>query len=91
MLLVSQKWFVDDCGFEGPNDNPIPCGINTAIFLVSNMQYLTANVVISITKYFKKPIYTNLIMMAFISLVYGYNIYSILRRDSFNKSVLNVS
>lgn len=91
LILISQKSFKPDtCKFD-EKDAPIPCTENTAIYLISNFQYITASVVIGFTKYFKKQIYTNFYLIGFIIITFGLSFFSVLQRTWFSDKIMNVS
>jgi len=91
IILIHYKDFKSGtCGFHGSNDAPNVCTENTAIFLVSQFQYITASVVVCMVKYFKKQFYTNFIMLIYMLILFCYFVYATLRRDWSTDHLINI-
>lgn len=93
-LLTKQGFYDADqdyCGFNPSGENePLPCSLNTAVFLVSNFQYFIGLFTIIIIKNFKKPFYSNVYLMGFLVLTMGYSIFMIIKRDPFSISIVGL-
>ena len=63
------------------DDDP-PCSLNTVLYLLSIMQYITCCLVFSISKPFRKPVYTNPLYLVSVIFMGLYGIYSIVHYDS---------
>lgn len=87
-LLANRKWYKNYC--DTSEDSVEPCMDNTAVFLVSNMQYLTTAVAFSISKPFRKPIYSNYLLCVFMILSFAYSIYIIVDPDYYSASLLGL-
>lgn len=84
-----QSWYTP----TGPstNDDVDPSPENTSIFLISNFQYIVTAVAFSISRPFKKPIYSNFILTGYLLLSIAYSYYIIIHPDPFNFKLLDVS
>ena len=90
MVLRMQSWYkplVDPV----EDGEVVPSADNTAIFLISNFQYILTAVAFSISRPFKKPIYTNFILTGYLIVSIAYSYYIIIDPDSFNFNLLGVS
>ena len=72
------------------DETVIACRDNTVIYLVSNIQYLITAFAFSISKPFRKPIYTNILLTLFMIFAFGYSVYIILRQDAFSSKYLTL-
>lgn len=90
-LILSYQSFFDkkECR-TGEDDQVYPCQVNSAIFLVANFQYIISALVFSISKPFRKPIYSNFPLCFFVLLCIGYSIYIIIKPDEYSKSFLDL-
>ena len=66
------------------------CPDNTAIFLISNMQYLITAFAFSISKPFKSPIYTNYFLTFFMIFAFAYSCVIILWQNHFFSNLLQM-
>ena len=66
------------------------CPINTAVFYVSNFQYLVTAIAFSISKPFRSPIYTNVFLMIFMLIAFGYSTYIVLFPDKWSIKLLQL-
>ena len=64
-------------------DDP-PCTLNTVLYLFTIMQYITCCLVFSISKPFRKPVYTNPLYLSAVTLMGVYGIYMILYLDDWS-------
>jgi len=87
ILLSVQSWYTPIT--EAPTDADVaPSPDNTSIFLVSNFQFIITAFAFSISRPFKKPIYSNFILTGFLIVCIAYSYYIIIRPDSWTISVL---
>jgi cation-transporting ATPase 13A3/4/5 len=89
-VLTLQTWYkpiVDPV----ENGDVTPSPDNTAIFLVSNFQYIITAVAFSISRPFKKPIYSNFILTGYLILSIAYSYYIIIRPDIWNFDMLQLA
>jgi len=71
-MLAANDWFVPARVLAGGSfnpDNSIECQATTTIFLYANFQYIIVVLAFSISKPFRKPIYTNRILLSFVILL----------------------
>ena len=66
------------------NEDPMACHENTIYFLISHFQYLTLALAFSVSKPFRKPIYTNWPLMIYLVLVYFYSIWITINCDDWS-------
>jgi cation-transporting ATPase 13A3/4/5 len=88
-ILRNHYKFENTCKFD-INDDPIPCHENTIFFLITHFQYLTANLAFSISKPFRKPIYTNWPLMIYLLIVYFYSIWITINCDDWSAKLFNI-
>jgi len=88
-LLSRREWYKNDCGMDG-EDDVIPCTPNSVIFLISNFQYLITAIAFSISKPFRKPIYSNYLLCAFMVVALAYSIYIIIDPDWWTAGLLGL-
>ena len=88
-ILRNHYKFENTCKFD-INDDPIPCHENTIFFLIAHFQYLTANLAFSISKPFRKPIYTNWPLMIYLLIVYFYSIWITINCDDWSAKLFNI-
>ena len=90
VLVRKQKWYKMMCGFY-EEEELVSCYENTAVFLVSNVQYLISAISFSITYPFKKSIFSNYLLIIGLLLGFGYSAYLILKPDRFISNLLLIS
>ena len=73
----------DDCEI-------LACPDNTAVFVMSNMQYLVTAIAFSISKPFKSPIYTNIYLTLFMIFGFVYSCAIILWQKQFISNLLQL-
>lgn len=67
-------------------DDDIPiCSDNTILYLFTCMQYITCCLCFSISKPFRRPIYTNPLFLISVIIMTTYQIYLILFLDSYSE------
>ena len=71
-------------------DDP-PCSTNTLLYLLTTMQYITCCLVFSISKPFRKPVYTNPLYLVSVSLMAAYGFYLIFYVDSWSEDYLGLT
>tara|TARA_B110000285_G_C14868801_1_gene488162 strand:- start:66 stop:560 length:495 start_codon:yes stop_codon:yes gene_type:complete len=71
-------------------DDP-PCSTKTLLYLLTTMQYITCCLVFSISKPFRKPVYTNPLYLVSVSLMAAYGFYLIFYVDSWSGSLLGLT
>lgn len=73
------------------NAEPLyPCYDNTVIFLISNAQYLLTAIAFSMSRPFRKSIYTNPLLTFFIMITFAYSIYFLFYIDPFSSGRLKL-
>ena len=82
-ILRNHYGFENICDFD-ENDNPTPCHENTIYFLIAHFQYLTLALAFSVSKPFRKPIYTNWPLMIYLILIYFYSIWITINCDDWS-------
>ena len=83
VLQATHSWYEDDnCETEG--DDVIACEDNSVLFLISHFQYLTAAITFSVSKPFRKPIYTNFWLMGYLILIFFYSIWITINCDDWS-------
>ena len=82
-VLRNHYKFENICDFDD-NEDPMPCHENTIYFLISHFQYLTLALAFSVSKPFRKPIYTNWPLMIYLVLVYFYSIWITINCDNWS-------
>ena len=80
----------NDNNCSNKDDTVTACRNNTVLYLVSNIQYLITAFAFSISKPFRKPIYTNVLLTLFMVFAFGYSVYIILRQDAFASEYLTL-
>ena len=90
--LVSTKLdnYENICDPDDEGTDILACPDNTAIFLISNMQYLITAFAFSISKPFKSPIYTNYYLTFFMIFAFGYSCLIILWPHKFISNLLQM-
>ena len=88
LFLSFMKWYVNTC--KNDNDTVTTCMDNTVIYLISNMQYLITAFAFSISKPFRKPIYTNLLLTLFMVFAFAYSVYIIVIPDPWSRKILQI-
>ena len=88
-ILRNHYEFENICDFE-EHENPTPCHENTIYFLISHFQYLTAALAFSVSKPFRKPIYTNIVLMLYLLIIYFYSIWITINCDDWSSKVFNI-
>ena len=68
-----------------------PCSANTLLYLLTTMQYITCCLVFSISKPFRKPVYTNPLYLISVSAMAAYGIYLIVNVDSWSASLFGLT
>jgi cation-transporting ATPase 13A3/4/5 len=84
------KDYVNFCLPDEDNCEILACPDNTAIFLMSNMQYLVTAIAFSISKPFKSPIYTNIYLTLFMLFGFAYSCVIILWQKKFISHLLQL-
>ena len=84
------KDYVNFCLPDEDNCEILACPDNTAIFLMSNMQYLVTAIAFSISKPFKSPIYTNIYLTLFMLFGLVYSCVIILWQKDFISHLLQL-
>jgi len=84
IILSVMPWFYPNERSIDDDNNVIPCFANSAIFLVSNFQYIVTAMVFSISRPFKKPIYSNFLLTGFLILIIAYQVYVTIRPDKYS-------
>ena len=87
-FLSKKNWYQNKC--NNADDTVDPCQDNTVIYLVSNMQYLITAFAFSISKPFRKPIYTNLWLTLFMIFAFAYSVYIIVIPDKYSREILDL-
>jgi len=87
LLMRMQSWYTPIIG-PIPDADVNPSPENTAIFLVANFQYIITAICFSISRPFKKPIYSNFVLTGFLIVVIAYSYYIIIRPDWWNAELL---
>ena len=82
-ILRNHYKFENICDFDD-NEDPMACHENTIYFLISHFQYLTLALAFSVSKPFRKPIYTNWPLMIYLVLVYFYSIWITINCDDWS-------
>ena len=82
-ILRNHYGFENICDFDD-NEDPMPCHENTIYFLIAHFQYLTLALAFSVSKPFRKPIYTNLPLMIYLVLIYFYSIWITINCDDWS-------
>lgn len=75
-------------GIVGINDSA--CSRNTAMYLFTCMQYLTCCLCFSISKPFRKPIYTNPLFLISVAIMGVYQTYMLLFANDTNKDLFHL-
>eukprot|EP00340_Litonotus_pictus_P003246 CAMPEP_0170522942 /NCGR_PEP_ID=MMETSP0209-20121228/8326_1 /TAXON_ID=665100 ORGANISM="Litonotus pictus, Strain P1" /NCGR_SAMPLE_ID=MMETSP0209 /ASSEMBLY_ACC=CAM_ASM_000301 /LENGTH=1057 /DNA_ID=CAMNT_0010810691 /DNA_START=801 /DNA_END=3971 /DNA_ORIENTATION=+ len=65
-------------------DDPISCDTNTIVFFMATMQYYISTMIFSITRPYRKPIYTNYVFMIYFIASFSYFTKIILVPDEFS-------
>jgi len=89
IILASQPWYVPITQQDQDAD-VTPSPDNTSLFLISNFQFIITAFAFSISRPFKKPIYSNFILTGFLIVCIGYSYYIIIRPDSWTTSELGL-
>ena len=85
-ILRNHYNFENICDFD-EDDNPLPCHENTIYFLIAHFQYLTLALAFSVSKPFRRPIYTNLPLMIYLVLIYFYSIWITINCDDWSANL----
>ena len=85
-ILRNHYDFENICDFDD-NENPLPCHENTIFFLIAHFQYLTLALAFSVSKPFRKPIYTNIPLMIYLVLIYFYSIWITINCDDWSANL----
>jgi cation-transporting ATPase 13A3/4/5 len=64
VLKATNSWYENTCETEG--EDVSPCEDNSVFFLISHFQYLTTALAFSVSKPFRKAIYTNWLLMVYL-------------------------
>ena len=86
--LAQQSWYENTCTNEGATIGT--CQDNTVIYLVSNMQYLITVFAFSVSKPFRKPLYTNVLLTLFMIIAFAYSVYIIVIPDRISRKILQI-
>ena len=84
------KDYVNFCLPDEDNCEILACPDNTAIFLMSNIQYLVTAIAFSISKPFKSPIYSNIYLTLFMLFGFAYSCVIILWQKKFISHLLQL-
>jgi len=87
LLLRTESWYKPIINHVTDADVD-PSAENTSVFLVSNFQYIITAICFSISRPFKKPLYSNFILTGFLILVIAYSYYIIIKPDWWNAEIL---
>ena len=88
VLRVTNDWYVNTCETEG--EDVSPCEDNSVFFLISHFQYLTTALAFSVSKPFRKAIYTNWLLMIYLIAVFFYSIWITINCDSWSKDLFGL-
>jgi cation-transporting ATPase 13A3/4/5 len=88
VLKETNDWYVNTCETEG--DEVFACEDNSVFFLISHYQYLTTALAFSVSKPFRKAIYTNWLLMIYLILVFFYSIWITINCDSWSKNLFGL-
>lgn len=87
--LGEENYIVCISSEELEEDDP-PCSDNSVIYLFTCMQYITCCLCFSISKPFRKPIWTNPLYLCSVIFMLTYQIYLILGYDTFNYDLFDL-
>ena len=90
MLDEPDKKYISVCLPDEDNTDILACPDNTAVFLISNMQYLITAFAFSISKPFKSPIYTNYYLTFFMIFAFVYSCVIIVWPTKFTANLLQM-
>jgi hypothetical protein len=90
MLDQPDKEYISVCLPDEDNTDILACPDNTAVFLISNMQYLITAFAFSISKPFKSPIYTNYYLTFFMIFAFVYSCVIIVWPTKFTANLLQM-
>lgn len=82
-------WFIPLSPSDDAKENYI-CYESTAVFLVGCFQYLVTCIAFSISKPFRKPLYTNLYFTLSIAILFGFNLYLVMVSVPFTNNLFGV-
>ena len=82
--------FIECVEEEDIEDTVNPCSENTVLFLFTSMQYLISCWCFSISKPFRKPVYTNPLFFVSFLLMFGYQAYLMVYLDDFNQWLMDL-
>ena len=88
VLKATNSWYENTCETEG--DDVSPCEDNSVFFLISHFQYLTTALAFSVSKPFRKAIYTNWLLMVYLVAVFFYSIWITINCDSWSKDLFDL-
>ena len=88
VLFVQKIWYKNTCTNESATIGT--CQNNTVIYLVSNMQYLITAFAFSVSKPFRKPLYTNVLLTLFMIIAFAYSVYIIVIPDKISRKILQI-
>ena len=75
---------------DGVDNDKVPCLENSVIFYVAFVQFLFVGIILITSAPFKKPVYTNLILLFFLIIAIFYVFYIIVYNDPFSENQLKV-
>ena len=88
-ILKNHYNFETICDFD-EHENPMPCHENTILFLIAHFQYLTMALAFSVSKPFRKPIYTNIPLVIYLLIIYFYSIWITINCDNWSKKLFKI-
>ncbi len=88
VLKATNSWYENTCETEG--EDVSPCEDNSVFFLISHFQYLTTALAFSVSKPFRKAIYTNWLLMVYLVAVFFYSIWITINCDSWSKDLFGL-
>ena len=88
VLKATNSWYENTCETEG--EDVSPCEDNSVFFLISHFQYLTTALAFSVSKPFRKAIYTNWLLMVYLVAVFFYSIWITINCDSWSKDLFDL-
>lgn len=83
--------YIDDrCIVSWDIDDPVACDKNTVIFFIATMQYFSATVVFAVARPYRKPMYTNVTLLLYFTVVFMYFLKVFLIPDEYSMKMFEI-
>ena len=91
VLAATNTWYERDCELDEESGDVVPCVDNSVYFLISHFQYLTCAIAFSVSKPFRKGLYTNIWLMIYLVLIYFYSIWITVYCDDWSRNLFTLT